>query len=81
MYLPLYFPDFNPIEAYFGDLKKHIRRQYQYECDDGDSNERFTDFLYSSAQEVGRYMRAIKGYFRHARVPEKRSEAGNHDRG
>lgn len=81
VYLPPYSPDFNPIEAYFGDLKRHIRRQYQYECDDGDSDEKFADFLYSSAQEVGRHTKAIEGHFRHARVPERSSEARDHDRG
>lgn len=27
-YLPTYSPDLNPIEAFFGDLKKHIRRYF-----------------------------------------------------
>lgn len=41
VYLPPYSPDFNLIEAYFGDLKKHIRRQYQYTISDYDTNNKF----------------------------------------
>lgn len=77
LYLPPYSPDFNPIEAYFGDLKKHIRRQYQHSMSDYDSDEKFAHFLLISAHEVAQRRKAIEGHFRHARVPMKRAEDGD----
>jgi transposase len=45
-YLPPYSPDFNPIEAYFGDLKRYLRRQYKHTMSDYDSDEDFAHFAF-----------------------------------
>lgn len=81
MYLPPYSPNFNPIKAYFKDLKRHIRHQYQYKIDDFNSNKKFTKFLFSCTKEVRQHTKAIKGHFCHAQVPERRSKASDHDKG
>ena len=53
IYLPPYSPDFNPIEAYFGDIKAELRRFYQYVHDTWSDNEQFILFLRQIAKEVG----------------------------
>ena len=69
LYLPPYSPDFNPIEAYFGDLKQYIRRHYQYLAGDFVSDLAFAQFLQGCAYKVAENLEAIEGHFRHARVP------------
>jgi hypothetical protein len=68
-YLPPYSPDFNPIEAYFGDLKAYIRRQYQWAGGDAISEVEFMAFLEGAAHTVGSRLEAIAGHFRTAIVP------------
>lgn len=70
VYLPPYSPDFNPIEAYFSDVKAAVRRHYQYKLDQWHSNEEFGDFLVDIAHEVGSNVEAVRGHFRNARVSD-----------
>ena len=65
-YLPPYSPDFNPIEAYFGDLKSYIRRQYQWEGGDKMPEADFREFLLESATIVGSRVNKIRGHYRQA---------------
>ena len=59
-FLPPYSPDYNPIEATFGDLKAWIRRNYMLAAD----FEAFGDFLDFAVQQAckGR----MEGHFREA---------------
>jgi transposase len=65
-YLPPYSPDFNPIEAFFGDLKTYIRRRYRYEGGDEMTEEEFKGFLASSATEISERLEQLCGHFRQA---------------
>jgi len=69
IYLPPYSPDYNPIEAYFGDCKKLVRRRYQYSGGDAQSELEFLAFLRSCAEERGNCNSAIAGHYRQAQVP------------
>jgi transposase len=68
IYLPPYSPDYNPIEAYFGDCKAFIRRSYHYNGGDAQNDAEFKEFLISSAMERSRCTEAIRGHYRQARV-------------
>jgi transposase len=69
LYLPPYSPDFNPIEEYFGDLKRYIRRHYRECTNDWAPDEEFAEFLYNSAFKVAENKKTIAAHFRHSRVP------------
>jgi hypothetical protein len=69
IYLPPYSPDFNPIEAYFGDCKSLIRRAYQHNGGDEQTSAEFKDFLRACAMERGARWDAIAGHYRQAQVP------------
>lgn len=69
-YLPTYSPDLNPIEAFFGDLKKYIRRHFQYHEDQWRTGEDWQQFLTDCVYEVAQNNKAIRGHFRKAMVPE-----------
>jgi len=65
-YLPPYSPDFNPIEAFFGDLKAFIRRHYTWKGGDSISEDDFKLFLETSAKSVGTWIDAIAGHYKKA---------------
>ncbi|RYP62253.1 hypothetical protein DL769_007364 [Monosporascus sp. CRB-8-3] len=67
-YLPPYSPDFNPIEAFFSDLKAYIRRHARYTLDDFPDDERFGLFLADCCEWVGQRKEKIKGHFKTARA-------------
>jgi transposase len=68
-YLPPHSPDFNPIEAYFSDLKAYIRRWYRYKGGDQMGFEDFKVFLIQTTLEVGKRTEQIRGHFRNSGVP------------
>ena len=45
VHLPPYSPGFNPIEAFFSYLKKHVRRQGKWQASEFDTPEQFGTFL------------------------------------
>ncbi|KAL0941545.1 TPR domain-containing protein [Colletotrichum truncatum] len=67
-FLPPYSPDFNPIEEYFGDLKKHVKKTFRTwntnELDERD----FAEFLRDCALEVGQRLPQIAGHFRNSYI-------------
>lgn len=69
IYLPPYSPDFNPIEAYFGDCKSQIRRAFQYNGGDSMRPDEFKAFLRACAIERSLCSGAIEGHYRQAQVP------------
>lgn len=74
IYLPPYSPDYNHIEAYFGDCKTLIRRAYQYNDGDEMSSQDFNKYLRACAMEEGRNTTAIEGHYRQAQVPFRQVE-------
>ena len=58
-YLPPYSLDFNPIEAFFSNLKAYFRRYYVLKGGDELSLEEFRDFLTQVVNEVGQRTEAI----------------------
>jgi transposase len=75
-YLPPYSPDFNPIEAFFKDLKAYIRRHYQHDGGDDLNQEEFEKFVETAAWKVAEGTQAIQGHFRTA-YTLFREEGGN----
>ncbi|KAK3983895.1 hypothetical protein QBC44DRAFT_207871, partial [Cladorrhinum sp. PSN332] len=67
-YLPPYSPDFNPIKAFFSDLKAFFRRNYRKEGSDKLSLEEFKKFLFDSTILITDHekAKAIKGHYRQA---------------
>lgn len=67
-YLPPYSPEFNPIEAFFSDLKAFFRRKYRECGGDALSQDDFKMFLESAALKVANQDggKAIKGHYRQA---------------
>lgn len=65
-YLPPYSPDFNPIEAFFGHLKKQIRRQGKWRSSEFDSADEFGNFLSDQVDAVSYDVKQIKGFFKAA---------------
>jgi transposase len=61
-----YSPDFNPIEEYFGVLKKFIKKKW-YENEDFIARE-FQMFLEWCVDVVGSEARIAENHFRHARI-------------
>lgn len=67
-YLPPYSSDFNPIEAFFSDLKRWIRRHYRENGGDNLENRAFERFLEDVCEIVGSRIDAIRGHYRHAHL-------------
>jgi transposase len=63
-YLPPYSPDFNPIEAFFKDLKAYVRRHYVNSGGIDLSQEEFEEFVEQAAWKVAENTAAIKGHFK-----------------
>ena len=61
-FLPPYSPDYNPIEATFGDLKAWIKRNYTLAADFED----FGNFLDFTICQVCKGGANVKGHFRKA---------------
>lgn len=76
IYLPAYSPDFNPIEAFFGDLKKFIRREARWKNNDFADEVAFARWLQDCIDVVSGKKDAIRNHFRHALVPGVPAEAG-----
>lgn len=73
-FLPPYSPDFNPIEAYFGDVKSFIRRYYQWSDGDALTEEEFKAFLDNAAREVGDRVHTVRGHFKAAHLVSREEE-------
>ena len=73
-YLPPYSPDFNPIEAFFHDLKAYMRRNYQHSGGDGLTDAEFKAFLYKAAHEVGNRAGGLHGHYRSAKLAFRDSD-------
>jgi len=73
--LLLYFPpcsgDFNPIEPYFEDLKKHLGCQKRSEASEGASEPAFVALLRECAFKVGQRTANVEEHFVAAKVPFK----------
>ncbi|KAF5482683.1 hypothetical protein CGCS363_v001173 [Colletotrichum siamense] len=67
-FLPPYSPDFNPIEEYFGDLKRYIRKTYSKWNNDENDTRDFMEYLRDCAMEIGYRLPQIEGHFRHSFV-------------
>ena len=66
LYLPPYSPDLNPIEEFFADLKKFIKKTYEKEHS---RFEDYQDYFRWAVGKCGRGPTAVKnaqGHFRHA---------------
>lgn len=68
MYLPPYSPDFNPIEAWFSDLKALIRRQYSTFGGDDLRDENFEAFLRQCVDQQGAKVEAIRGHYKNSHL-------------
>jgi transposase len=62
-FLPLYFPDFNPIEEFFAELKQWIRKNRSLAAD----CESFEQFLTLGLDYMGR---KAENHFHCIRIPE-----------
>ena len=66
LYLPPYSPEFNPIEAFFTELKRYIKKvwpTYVAKPDQG-----FRAFLRKCVHSVGERRESAEGHFRHAGI-------------
>jgi hypothetical protein len=68
IYLPPYSPDLNPIEAFFGDMKKLFKNKFNPFEETEITDEEFMEILRCCALEVGSRVPQIQGHFRHAGV-------------
>lgn len=66
LYLPPYSPDLNPIEEFFGELKRYIQEVWD-EFEDL-IKEDFAAFLKEAVRVVGRRRESAEGHFRHAGI-------------
>lgn len=73
-YLPPYSPDFNPIEATFGDTKAYVRRHYSNQLSQDHTDEEFHAFLYSAYSAVANNVEAVGGHFRQAMLTFRHNE-------
>jgi transposase len=64
LYLPPYSPDFNPIEEFFSELKRFVKRHWQNRRDCQD----FGDFLQWCVDTVGSRRDSARGHFRHSGI-------------
>jgi transposase len=66
VFLPPYSPDLNPIEEFFSDLKRFIKKNWQaYESDSGQDFGAFLEWCISVA---GGSEDNARGHFRHAGI-------------
>lgn len=69
VFLPPYSPDLNPIEEFFSDLKRFIKKNWQaYE---NDPNQDFEAFLEWCVRVAGGSEDNARGHFRHAGITVK----------
>ena len=64
IYLPPYSPDMNPIEEFFAQLKRFIKRHWQV-WEQGEQTD-FAPFLRWCIREAGADTASAEGHFRHA---------------
>ena len=64
LYLPLYSPDFNPVEECFAELKGFIKKHFSEYTQNPDQD--FGDFLQWCVNSVGGNRKSARGHFRHA---------------
>jgi transposase len=64
VYLPLYSPDFNPIEEFFAELKAFVKRHWHKFLENPEQG--FDAYLEWCIDVVGGNERSAKGHFRHA---------------
>jgi len=66
VFLPPYSPDLNPIEEFFAQLKKFIKRHWRYYAKN--SQQKFGPFLEWCVSTVGACKESARGHFRNAGV-------------
>lgn len=66
VYLPPYSPDFNPIEEFFAELKRFIRKTWIWHAASYQPN--FGEFQRWCLSEVGSRQHSARGHLRHARL-------------
>jgi transposase len=67
-FLPLYSPDFNPIEESFNDLKSYIRRHYRRKIAQFPNYQAFLEWAVVSSGSGARAATRAKGHFRNAGI-------------
>ncbi|QLI72687.1 uncharacterized protein G6M90_00g090430 [Metarhizium brunneum] len=65
LFLPPYSPDLNPIEEYFAELKRFIKKQWFKE---NDHTQPFDTFLRWCVYQVGERRESADGHFRHSGI-------------
>jgi hypothetical protein len=66
LYLPPYSPDLNPIEEFFGELKRYIQEVWD-EFEELVKDD-FAAFLAEAVCVVGKRKESARGYFEHAGI-------------
>lgn len=66
LFLPLYSPDFNPIEEFFAELKGYIKKVWRAYEEDPDQG--FNTFLRQCVQDGGAEKESAEGHFRNAGI-------------
>ena len=66
LYLPLYSPDFNPIEEFFAELKAFVKKNWDVYKQDPDFD--FSAYLEWCVNTVGTKDQHTKGHFRHSGI-------------
>jgi transposase len=64
VYLPPYSPDLNPIEEFFAELKRFVKRNWVMREENPDQD--FSSYLQWCVDVVGAKGRSAKGHFRHS---------------
>ena len=62
VFLSPYSPDLNPVEGFFAQLKRYVRRHWK----GGETGQRFGEFLKCSLEVVGSNIQSAEGHFRNA---------------
>lgn len=73
LFLPPYSPDFNPIEEYFAELKRFIKKHWHREKD---HSQPFHTFLRWCVYQVGERRESAEGHFRHSGITIKYPNMG-----
>lgn len=66
LYLPPYSPDFNPIEEFFAELKRYIKKVWPTYV--ANPRQGFRAFLRNCVHLVGERRESAEGHFRHAGI-------------
>jgi transposase len=66
LYLPPYSPDFNPIEEFFAELKRYIKKVWPTYVANPDQG--FRTFLRKCVHSVGERRESAEGHYRHAGI-------------